>query len=42
MSVNLEEENDSRMCCEAHSAICQLYPEDQIESVIWKRRGRGD
>ena len=30
------------MCCEAHSAICELYPEDQIGSVIWKRRGRGD
>ena len=42
MSVNLEEENDSRMCCKAHSAICQLYPEGQITSVIWKRYGRGD
>ena len=36
MSVDLEVENDSITCCEAHSAICQLYPADQIRSVIWK------
>ena len=34
MPINLEVENDSRMCCEAHSAICKLYPEDQIGRKI--------